>query len=38
MKILVFENFEVKNGILGMNRDVYLSIVIFLNSSTARKV
>jgi hypothetical protein len=32
------ENFSVKNGILGLDRDAYLSIVKFLNSSIVRKV
>jgi hypothetical protein len=34
----VVDKFEVENGILGLNRDIYLSIVKFLNSSTVRKV
>jgi seryl-tRNA synthetase len=34
----VGEDFEVENGILGLNRDVYLSLVKFLNSSMLRKV
>jgi hypothetical protein len=37
-EIIVVEDFEVKNGVLGLNGDVYLSIVKFLNSSTAGKV
>jgi hypothetical protein len=37
-EILVVENFEVSNGILGLERDVYLSIVKFLDSSILRKV
>jgi hypothetical protein len=37
-EITVVEDFEVKNGVLGLDRDVYLSIVKFLNSSTLRKV
>jgi hypothetical protein len=37
-QILVVENFEVSNGILGLERDVYLSIVKFLDSSVLRKV
>jgi hypothetical protein len=36
--IIVDEDFEVKNGILGLDRDVYLSIVKFLDSSILRKV
>jgi hypothetical protein len=34
----VGENFEVKNGVLGLERDMYLSIVKFLDSSILRKV
>jgi hypothetical protein len=30
-EIIVFEDFHVENGILGLDRDVYLSIVKFLN-------
>jgi hypothetical protein len=37
-KIFVAEDFEVLNGILGLERDVYLSIVKFLSSSVVRKV
>jgi hypothetical protein len=37
-EILVAEDFEVSNGILGLERDVYLSIVKFLSSSIVRKV
>jgi hypothetical protein len=32
-KIVVPEYLEVKNGILGLDRDVYLSLVKFLDSS-----
>jgi hypothetical protein len=32
------ENFDVTNGVMGLDRDVYLSIVKFLDSSTVRKV
>jgi hypothetical protein len=35
---IVFVDFEVGNGILGLDRDCYLSIVKFLNSSVLRKV
>jgi hypothetical protein len=31
-EIIVFKDFEVENGILGLERDVYLSIVKFLDS------
>jgi hypothetical protein len=37
-KEVIVEDFEVENGVLGLNRDVYLSIVKFLNSSIVRKV
>jgi hypothetical protein len=37
-EIIVFEDFEVENGLLGSKRDVYLSIVKFLDSSILRKV
>jgi hypothetical protein len=37
-EIIVVEYFEVENGALGLDRDAYLSIVKFLDSSTLRKV
>jgi hypothetical protein len=37
-EIIVFSDFEVENGVLGLDRDVYLSIVKFLDSSIVRKV
>jgi hypothetical protein len=37
-KVIVFRNFEIENGVLGLERDVYLSIVKFLDSSILRKV
>jgi predicted nuclease of restriction endonuclease-like RecB superfamily len=37
-KIVVIRDFEIENGILGLERDVYLSIVKFLDSSILRKV
>jgi hypothetical protein len=37
-KFKVIEKFEVDNGVLGLDRDVYLSIVKFLNSLAVRKV
>jgi hypothetical protein len=37
-EIIVIKDFEIENGILGLNRDVYLSIVKFLDSSIVRKV
>jgi hypothetical protein len=36
--IIVPENCEVENGVLGLDRDVYLSLVKFLDSSIVRKV
>jgi hypothetical protein len=29
---------NIENGVLGLDRDVYLSLIKFLNSSTVRKV
>jgi hypothetical protein len=37
-EILVAEDFEVSNGILRLERDVYLNVVKFLSSSIVRKV
>jgi hypothetical protein len=37
-KIIVFKDFKIENGVLGLKRDTYLSIVKFLNSSILRKV
>jgi hypothetical protein len=37
-EIVVVEDFEAKNGVLGLDRDIYLSIVKFLDSSIVRKV
>jgi hypothetical protein len=37
-EIIVFKDFEIENGILGMERDIYLSIVKFLDSSILKKV
>jgi hypothetical protein len=37
-EIVVCENFQIENGILGLDRDAYLSIVKFLDSSVLRKV
>jgi hypothetical protein len=37
-KLFAIEDFEIKNGLLGLERDVYLSIVKFLDSSLVRKV
>jgi hypothetical protein len=37
-EIIVFSNFSVENGVLGLEQDIYLSIVKFLDSSILRKV
>jgi hypothetical protein len=37
-EIFVFRDFEIDNGVLGLDRDCYLSIVKFLDSSILRKV
>jgi hypothetical protein len=37
-KIIVSKNYEIKNGVLGLDRDCYLSIVKFLDLSILRKV
>jgi hypothetical protein len=37
-EIIVFRDFELENGVLGLERDVYLTIVKFLDSSILRKV
>jgi hypothetical protein len=37
-EIVVFKDFSVESGILGLEQDIYLSIVKFLDSSTLRKV
>jgi hypothetical protein len=37
-EIVVVKDFEVENGVLGLDRDAYLSIIKFLNFSTVRKV
>jgi hypothetical protein len=37
-EIMTVNGFEIKNGILGLDRDNYLSIVKFLDSSILRKV
>jgi hypothetical protein len=37
-EIIDGNDFEVENGVMGLHRDIYLSIVKFLNSSTVRKV
>jgi hypothetical protein len=37
-EIIVSGRFKVENGIVGLERDVYLSIVQFLDSTVLRKV
>jgi hypothetical protein len=37
-EIIVFNDFLVENGVLGLERDVYLNVVKFLNSSVLRNV
>jgi hypothetical protein len=37
-EIVVSNNFEVDSGLLGLDRDCYLSIVKFLDSPKLRKV
>jgi hypothetical protein len=37
-EIIVFKDFEVENGMLGLEWDVYLNIVKFLDSLILRKV
>jgi hypothetical protein len=37
-EIIVSMDFEIENGLFGLNRDVYLSVVKFLDSSILRKV
>jgi hypothetical protein len=37
-EIFVSKDFEFENGVLSLDRDVYLSIVKFLDSSILRKV
>jgi hypothetical protein len=34
----VGEGFEIENGVLGLERDIYLSIIKFLDSLKLRKV
>jgi hypothetical protein len=37
-EFIVSNDFEIENGVLGLDRDCYLSIVKFLDSSFVRKV
>jgi hypothetical protein len=35
---IIVNGFEIENGVLGLERDIYLSIVKFLDSSILREV
>jgi hypothetical protein len=37
-EIIISKDWEIENGVLGLDRDVYLSIVKFLDSTIVRKV
>jgi hypothetical protein len=37
-EIIVVDGFEVENGVLGLERDIYLSIIKFLVLSILREV
>jgi hypothetical protein len=37
-ELIVVENFDIKNGLLGLHQYSYLNIIQFLNSSVVRKV
>jgi hypothetical protein len=37
-EIIISKDLEIENGVLGLERDVYLSIVKILDSSILRKV
>jgi hypothetical protein len=37
-EIIIPKDLEVENGVLGLERDVYLSIIKFLDSPFVRKV
>jgi hypothetical protein len=37
-EIIVSKNLEIENGVLGLERDIYLSIVKILDSQIVRKV
>jgi hypothetical protein len=37
-EIIVVKDFDVENGLLGLEQDVYLNIVKFLNSSIVKRV
>jgi hypothetical protein len=37
-EIIIPKDLEIENGVLGLNRDVYLSILKILDSQIVRKV
>jgi hypothetical protein len=37
-EIIIPKDLEIENGVLGLERDIYLSIVKLLDSSIVRKV
>jgi hypothetical protein len=37
-EIIIPKDLEIENGVLGLERDVYLSIVKFLDSQNVRRV
>jgi hypothetical protein len=37
-EISVFKDFEIENGMLGLEQDIYLNMVKFLDSSILRNV
>jgi hypothetical protein len=37
-EIIIPKDLEIENGVLGLERDVYLSVVRFLDSLVLRKV
>jgi hypothetical protein len=37
-EIIISKDLEINNGVLGLDRDAYLSIVKFLDSQIVRKV
>jgi hypothetical protein len=38
IEIIIPKDLEIENGVLGLDRDCYLSVVKFLDSSNLRKV
>jgi hypothetical protein len=37
-EIIIIKDLDIENGVLGLDRDCYLSIVKFLDSSNLREV